>query len=625
MKTLVKKTMSLLMATLVAFGVMAGTTQAFADGNESIAQRRYDYFKEKDYKTGKIPTFEEYTQKELDKQAEYKAIAEKTVKQNYWSDVVWYENKNNGFGGFIPKDLIPYFQKNKLDWTDKLNESGYYLDFPTMGIFDDTEETKKIIEGSGLTFMRPFKILMLSYDAYALDHYPAIKHKENPNKQYNYWKDGKVWNPYNFDAKKDLFYSDELKKLNDDMIEGKDSKLEGNYDIRADIKEKNQKSSTMVEHHIGDKLDLEFTVDTDLVRRIQNSILLGTIGSEFPAYYTMVNNTPENGLTQADGSFVYRMKLPKGLKPSKDTSYTISGAPDDFEVNVKKYDEQSNEITVGIRMKDVNPTNDKNKFEKLKDRFKKIQQLGKITLSVKQLEIGKDIEVNKPSQVIGRASGVYEYFYSTSDEALKNQDPYPFKDQYRHKDQVTTENMSQHHSYVVFPVVFAAKQSSDGIDEALEKDDNGQAKQANLISYSFIVKESTVTFKDGDKTYATVKAETGKAIDTDALTDESMPKNPTKAGYTFKEWNTKADGKGTAFDGKTTVNGDMTVYAVYTKDPVPNPDPQTPAPQPQPKKHIGMIPKTGESASFAGLLTAIGFSIAGLAILLKKKMMEENK
>ena len=680
MKTLVKKTMGLLMATLVSFGVMAGTTQAFADGNESIAQRRYNYFKEEDYKTGKVPTFDEYTKKALAKQTEYKTLAEKTVKQNYWSDLVWYENANNGFGGFIPKDLIPYFQKNKLDWTDKLNESGYYLDFPTMGIFDDTEETKKIIEGRGsLTFMRPFKILMLSYEAYALDHYPAIKHKENPNQQYNYWKDGKVWNPYNFDAKKDLLYSDELKKINDDLIAGKESKLGGNYDIRADIKEKDQKSTTIVEHHIGDKLDLEFAVDTDLVRRIQNSMLLGIIGSEFPAYYTMVNNTPENGLTQADGNFIYRMKLPKGLKPSKNTSYAINGAPDDFEMNVQTYDEQNNEITVGIRMKDVNPTNDKNKFEKLKDRFKKIQQLGKITLSVKQLEIGNDVEVNKPSQVIGRASGVYEYFYSTSDEALKNQDPYPFKDQYRHKDQVTTENMEAHHSYQVFPVVFAAKQSSDGIDEALEKDDNGQAKQANLISYSFIVKESTVTFRDGDKTHATVKVETGKAIDTDALTSESMPKKPTKAGYKFKEWNTKADGKGKAFDGKTAVSGNMIVYAIYTKDSVPNPDPtpnppapnpdptpnpptpapapqpspvpnppaptpeptpspvpnppapelnpnpQTSAPEPQPEKHIDMIPKTGESASFGGLLATIGFSIAGLAILLKKKMMEESK
>lgn len=146
---------------------------------------------------------------------------------------------------------------------------------------------------------------------------------------------------------------------------------------------------------------------------------------------------------------------------------------------------------------------------------------------------------------------------------------------------------------------------------------------------------NTVTFKDGDKTHATVKVETGKAIDT----DKSMPKNPTKAGYTFKEWNTKADGKGDAFTGASVVNGDMTVYAIYTKDsvptsdptPTPNPEPNQPTPtptpelKPQPEKHIGMISKTGESASFAGLLTALGFSIAGLAILRKKKMMEENK
>ena len=603
MKALLKKAMSLLMGIFVTFAVMAGTTQVFAEinNNASIAQRRYDYFKEKDYQTGKVPTFDEYTNKELAKQTEYKTLAEKTVKQNYWSDLVWYENANNGFGGFIPKDLIPYFQKNKLDWTDKLNESEYYLDFPTMGIFDDTEETKKIIDGSELIFMRSFKILLLSLEAYALDNYPAVRHTENPNQQYNYWKDGHVWNPYNFDAKKDLFYSDELKKINDarlksedSKLEGEDSKLEGNYDIRADIKEKDQKSSTMVEHRIGDKLDLEFTVDTDLVRRIQNSLLLRIIGSEFPAYYTMVNNTPENGLTQADGNFVYRMKLPKGLKPSKETSYAIDGAPHDFEINVQTYDEQNNEITVGIRMKDVNPTNDKNKFEKLKDRFKKIQQLGKITLSVKQLEIGKDVEVNKPSQVIGQASGVYEYFYSTSDEALKNQDPYPFKDQSRHKDQVTTENNAAHHSYGVFPVVFAAKQSSDGIDEALEKDDNGQAKQPNLISYSFIVKkpaQSTVTFKDGDKTHATVKVETGKAIDTDALTNESMPKNPKKAGYTFKEWNTKPDGKGTAFTGASIVNSDMTVYAIYTKKPDQTPDPTTNPPIPELKPQPEQVPR----------------------------------
>lgn len=76
---------------------------------------------------------------------------------------------------------------------------------------------------------------------------------------------------------------------------------------------------------------------------------------------------------------------------------------------------------------------------------------------------------------------------------------------------------------------------------------------------------NTVTFKNGDKTQ-TVKVETGKAIDADALTDQSMPKNPTKDGYTFKEWNTSSDGKGTAFTGTTPVDSDLTVYAIFTKN-----------------------------------------------------------
>ena len=63
-----------------------------------------------------------------------------------------------------------------------------------------------------------------------------------------------------------------------------------------------------------------------------------------------------------------------------------------------------------------------------------------------------------------------------------------------------------------------------------------------------------------------------------------------------------------------------------TPNPKPNPpapelkpDPQTPAPKPQPEKRIGSLPKTGGSASFASLLAALGFSIAGLALLRKRK------
>ncbi len=49
----------------------------------------------------------------------------------------------------------------------------------------------------------------------------------------------------------------------------------------------------------------------------------------------------------------------------------------------------------------------------------------------------------------------------------------------------------------------------------------------------------------------------------------------------------------------------MTVYAIYTK------------------KH-GVNPKTGDSNKLPITLTALGFAIVGLRIIMKKKGMEEN-
>jgi len=173
---------------------------------------------------------------------------------------------------------------------------------------------------------------------------------------------------------------------------------------------------------------------------------------------------------------------------------------------------------------------------------------------------------------------------------------------------------------------------------------------------------STVTFKNGDKAQ-TVKVETGKAIDTDALKDQSMPKNPTKDGYMFKEWNTKADGKGAAFTGKTTVNSDTTVYAIFTKHPVSEPTqhstsnpipsapfepesgsestitlPESRIPEPVNKiahesvkspvvehktgKHVPDMPKSGESASVVAFISALVFAIAGFVVVRMRRMFE---
>lgn len=155
--------------------------------------------------------------------------------------------------------------------------------------------------------------------------------------------------------------------------------------------------------------------------------------------------------------------------------------------------------------------------------------------------------------------------------------------------------------------------------------------------------QNTVTFINGDKEYAKVKVENGKSISGDALDTESMPKDPTKAGYVFKEWNTSADGKGTAFTGDTIVNKDMKVYAIYDKKTVKpepkkpaKPEPKNPA-KPEPKKPVKpepqkpvvkvKVPQTGDSSNigiFTGLLGLSGGALAVLIALRKRKMREEN-
>ena len=88
-----------------------------------------------------------------------------------------------------------------------------------------------------------------------------------------------------------------------------------------------------------------------------------------------------------------------------------------------------------------------------------------------------------------------------------------------------------------------------------------------------------------------------------------MPADPTKKGYTFKEWNTKEDGTGTSFTGKTVVSEDMTVYAIYSKDA-----------QGEKDKKKGKLPKTGDEASLSLYLTLLGLAgLTGGAVLIRRR------
>lgn len=80
--------------------------------------------------------------------------------------------------------------------------------------------------------------------------------------------------------------------------------------------------------------------------------------------------------------------------------------------------------------------------------------------------------------------------------------------------------------------------------------------QWDIIPWSY-----TVTFdQNGGDTSPSPTAKTVSSPDT---TVGALPTAPTRAGYTFTGWNTKADGSGTAFTADTTVTAGITVYAQW--------------------------------------------------------------
>ncbi len=118
------------------------------------------------------------------------------------------------------------------------------------------------------------------------------------------------------------------------------------------------------------------------------------------------------------------------------------------------------------------------------------------------------------------------------------------------------------------------------INIAVHKDDNLSTQQ--VVTFVLRRKIATVTFFDGDdsKPYATVKVQKGSSIDGDELKNQSMPKDPTKSGFTFNGWFTGKDGKGTKFTGNTTVSSNISVHSSYISNP-PTPEPE-PEPEPEP-------------------------------------------
>ena len=426
------------------------------------------------------------------------------TKDNYWAELNWFQNDN--YKGVVPTYLNDYFTSSRLSWYNRLNYDELVPFFPSTGFSSSPQ-----VDSDELDVINQW------FGTYAKD----LPHRQPTDPTLNRWPGGKQWNPYNFN------YATEL--LNEGITD---------YNARADIRERGLSSTAVIEHMIGDTVNLDFDVDVSLLKKTLLTQFISILNSEFPAYYMMKDNMPETAITQSDGELVFVMDLPKGLESLDSTTYTLTGI-DGLTLSVTK-ENDGRRIVVKARLKA--PTN----YEMLKDVYAKIRLVNSVKLSIDGLKVTADIEPNQNSTVTGYVYGAYELIHTTDNNAILNQDA------------TATENDNRHH-IDRNTIVFAGRQLASG------KDDGGDANKPELITYSLRVNQNKVTFMNDGTTHAIVNVEPGKSIDSDILTTQSMPLNPSRTGFfTFKEWNTAADGTGTAFTGSTTVNNDITVYAIYT-------------------------------------------------------------
>ena len=229
---------------------------------------------------------------------------------------------------------------------------------------------------------------------------------------------------------------------------------------------------------------------------------------------------------------------------------------------------------------------------------------------------------NKISEIVVKGNlGQYKFRSGENDSPFDNQNPGPFTievgEEYKSPIKITQD--SGRHTISVIegfeengnPTPIAQspyfKKNADGKYVAVQTGTlEGQCIFYDFVqgvprmigrsrfTYDIVPKPKiyTVTFvNDTDRHYAKVQVKEKKSIKDNSVVGQAMPAQPSKAGFTFKGWNTQSDGTGTPFDDSTPVSGDITVYAQYEKVPSPKPQPQpNPEPKPQPNPALAPAP-----------------------------------
>lgn len=201
---------------------------------------------------------------------------------------------------------------------------------------------------------------------------------------------------------------------------------------------------------------------------------------------------------------------------------------------------------------------------------------------------------NKISEIVVKGNlGQYKFRSGENDSPFDNQNPGPFTievgEEYKSPIKITQEStghtisvmegFEENGNPVTIDLSPYFKKNADGKYVAVKTGTlEGQCIFYDFVqrvprmigrshfTYNIVPKATiyTVTFVNGTNShYASVQVKEGKSINDKSVDSQSMPKDPTKIGYTFEGWNEDQDGTGAVFLASTSVNKNLKVYSIF--------------------------------------------------------------
>lgn len=348
------------------------------------------------------------------------------------------------------------------------------------------------------------------------------------NQDYNAYKANKThyndWEEFNIDLNKDT-----IMNIND-------------FNIYGDMYKIDSKNSSSIDTYKNNaSMDLALTVDLSTLVKAENTY--GLVMGISDGHQSEIGKKG-NGYARGDYKFAFTLDFPKEAILDEDPEFEIEGLKGLEGHNLEYEELRSNDsdrkkIIIYADEDNIKPTMEYIDFYNTLNKWNP-----NVTLKIKGIKFNNSIKNNKNYTITASIAGMYDIILSKNKSVLDNL-----------KFNQPTDGIRRF-------VVFAAKQSDEGRDDAADRD------KPNLISYTFNVEERkashnpVVTFINDGRYYDEREVYEGTSINQNSY----MPRDPEKRGYKFIEWNTMPDGSGMTFTGDTVVYEDMTVYAIYKKD-----------------------------------------------------------